>query len=54
LDTGWISAAGEYVNKFEKAIQNYTGAKYAIACMNGTVGLQGRRLGKLEKKNMMI
>ena len=31
LDTGWISSAGAYVNKFEQAIQNYTGAKYAIA-----------------------
>ena len=40
LDTGWISSAGEYVNQFEKAIQEYTGAKYAIACMNGTAGLQ--------------
>ena len=40
LDTGWISSAGEYVNQFEKAIKDYTGAKYAIACMNGTVGLQ--------------
>ena len=40
LDTGWISSAGKYVNKFEKVIQNYTGSKYAIACMNGTVGLQ--------------
>jgi len=40
LDTGWISSAGEYVNKFEEAIQNYTGAKYAIACINGTAGLQ--------------
>ena len=40
LDTGWISSTGEYVNKFEKIIQNYTGAKYAIACMNGTAGLQ--------------
>lgn len=40
LDTGWISSAGAYVNKFEQAIQNYTGAKYAIACMNGTAGLQ--------------
>jgi perosamine synthetase len=40
LDTGWISSAGAYVNKFEEAIQNYTGAKYAIACMNGTAGLQ--------------
>ena len=40
LDSGWISSAGEYVNKFEEAIQNYTGTKYAIACMNGTAGLQ--------------
>ena len=40
LDTGWISSAGEYVNKFENAIKNYTGSKHAIACMNGTAGLQ--------------
>ena len=40
LDTGWISSAGAYVNKFEEAIQNYTGVKHAIACMNGTAGLQ--------------
>ena len=39
-DTGWISSAGGYVNKFEQAIQNYTGIKYAITCMNGTAGLQ--------------
>ena len=40
LDTGWVSSAGKYVNEFEEAIQNYTGVKYAIACMNGTAGLQ--------------
>ena len=40
LDTGWISSAGAYVNKFEETIRNYTGAKYAIACVNGTAGLQ--------------
>jgi perosamine synthetase len=40
IDTGWISSAGEYVNKFEEAIKNYTGAKYAIACINGTAGIQ--------------
>jgi perosamine synthetase len=40
LDTGWISSAGAYVTKFEEAIQNYTGVKYAIACMNGTAGLE--------------
>ena len=40
LDTGWISSAGAYVNRFEEAIKNYTGVKHAIACMNGTAGLQ--------------
>ena len=40
LDTGWISSAGAYVDKFENLIQRYTGAKYAVACMNGTAGLQ--------------
>ena len=40
LDTGWISSAGAYVTKFEESIKNYTGVKYAIACMNGTAGLE--------------
>ncbi|MDB4390598.1 LegC family aminotransferase [Akkermansiaceae bacterium] len=40
LDTGWISSAGAYVDKFEELIQRYTGASYAVACMNGTAGLQ--------------
>lgn len=30
---------GEQVNNFEKAIQKYTGAKYAISCASGTDGL---------------
>jgi aminotransferase in exopolysaccharide biosynthesis len=39
LDTGWISSAGEYVNRFEQEVANFAGAKYGVACMNGTVGL---------------
>ncbi|MCW2120293.1 LegC family aminotransferase [Flavobacterium sp. 7A] len=39
LDTGWISSAGSYVNQFEQQVAHYAGAKYGIACMNGTVGL---------------
>jgi perosamine synthetase len=39
LDTGWISSAGEFVNRFENMVAEYTGAKYGVACMNGTVGL---------------
>lgn len=39
LNTGWISSAGSYVNQFEDMIAHYAGAKYGVACMNGTVGL---------------
>ncbi|NJB86669.1 aminotransferase in exopolysaccharide biosynthesis [Lewinella marina] len=39
LDTGWVSTAGAYVGKFEDAIANFTGSRYAISCMNGTAGL---------------
>lgn len=39
LDTNWVSSAGKYVNKYEEEIKNYTGAKYAIACINGTAAL---------------
>lgn len=39
IDTGWISSAGSYVNQFEQMVAEYAGAKYGVACMNGTVGL---------------
>jgi len=39
LTTGWISSAGSYVTQFEEMVADYAGAKYGIACMNGTVGL---------------
>jgi perosamine synthetase len=40
LDTGWVSSAGKYVDLFEQRIAQYTGAKHAIACVNGTAALQ--------------
>jgi len=39
LDTGWISSVGGYVDLFERKIAQYTGAKHAIACINGTAAL---------------
>jgi len=39
LDTGWISYAGDYVDKLEQQVKAYTGAKYAIAVNGGTSGL---------------
>ena len=40
LDTEWVSSAGKYVNLFEKNIAEYTGVKFAVACVNGTSALQ--------------
>ena len=40
LDTQWVSSAGKYVDLFEHKIAEYTGAKYAVACVNGTSALQ--------------
>ena len=39
MDSNFVSSVGEYVSKFEKAVIDYTGAKYAIAAVNGTSAL---------------
>lgn len=39
IDTGWVSTAGKFVNEFEVKLQEYTGAKRAIAVANGTAAL---------------
>jgi aminotransferase in exopolysaccharide biosynthesis len=40
LDTGWVSSAGRYVEKFEAAFAATTGARHGVACVNGTAALQ--------------
>ena len=39
VSSGWISSLGEYVDRFEQAIKDVTGAKHAIAVSNGSVAL---------------
>lgn len=39
LDTGWVSSAGSYVNKFEQMLSGYTGTAHAVAAVNGTSAL---------------
>ncbi len=39
LDTGWVSSAGKFVDRFELELARYTGAKRAIAVVNGTAAL---------------
>jgi perosamine synthetase len=39
LETGWVSSAGKFVDRFENEISSYTKSAYSIACMNGTSAL---------------
>lgn len=39
LDTGWVSSVGKFVDRFEVQLAEYTGAKRAIAVVNGTAAL---------------
>ena len=40
VDSTFVSYVGKYVTKFEEMTAQYTGAKYAIAMVNGTTALQ--------------
>lgn len=39
IDTGWVSSVGQYVERFEQMLMDYTGAKHVIAVVNGTAAL---------------
>lgn len=39
IDSSFVSSVGKFVDDFESAIVDYTGAKYAIATVNGTAAL---------------
>lgn len=39
LDTGWVSSVGKFVDRFESQLAEYTGAKQAVAVVNGTAAL---------------
>jgi perosamine synthetase len=39
LDTGWVSSAGKFVERFEARLAEFTGARHAIATVNGTAAL---------------
>ena len=39
IDSTFVSSVGKYVDKFEEMIRDFTGAKYAIATVNGTAAL---------------
>jgi len=39
IDSNFVSSVGEYVGRFEQQCAEYTGAKYAVATVNGTAAL---------------
>jgi perosamine synthetase len=45
LDTGWVSSVGKYVDEFESRLARYTGARHAIAVVNGTAALHAALVG---------
>ncbi len=39
IESNWISSAGKYIPRFEEAFAEASGARYGVACANGTVAL---------------
>lgn len=39
IDSTFVSSVGKFVDQFEKMMAEYTGAKYAVATVNGTAAL---------------
>ena len=39
LDTGWVSSVGKFVDRFERDLAETTGARHAVAVVNGTAAL---------------
>jgi len=39
IDTGWVSSAGKFVDRFEQELAAYSGAAHAVAVANGTAAL---------------
>jgi perosamine synthetase len=39
LDSGWVSSVGPFVDRFERQLADYLGARHAVATVNGTSAL---------------
>jgi perosamine synthetase len=40
IDSGWVSSVGKFVDEFELRLAQFTGARHAVAVVNGTAALQ--------------
>jgi len=55
IDSTYVSSVGKFVDLFEDKIKKYTGAKYAIATVNGTSALHmGLMLAGVKRDDLVI
>jgi perosamine synthetase len=55
IDSTFVSSVGEFVGKFEQQIAKYTGAKHAIATVNGTAALHiALKMAGVERNSEVI
>src|SRR4051812_6264435 len=55
IDSTFVSSVGEFVDQFERKFAEFTGAKYAVACVNGTSALQiALQLGNVKRGELVI
>lgn len=55
IDSTFVSSVGQFVDRFERNVTEYTGAKYAIATVNGTSALHiALKLVGVEKNTEVI
>jgi perosamine synthetase len=55
IDSTFVSSVGPFVDQFEQMIQDYTGAKHAVAVVNGTAALHmALMLAGVERGDLVI
>ncbi len=54
IDSTFVSSVGKYVDDFEKQLAEYTGAKFAVACVNGTAALHMAMIIAEVKRNDIV
>ena len=55
IESTFVSSVGEYVDRFEEMIRDYTDAKYAIATVNGTSALHiALKLAGVDQGDLVI
>lgn len=55
IDSTFVSSVGKFVDRFEEMMCQFTGARYAVACVNGTNALHvGLLVNGVEKDDEVI